>query len=265
MNLENLLQQKDPWAGLDCERQGCMLCTTKAQTAKNLRQKCTKRNLVYETWCETCRQRDIEKAMGRNEGEEEDSDGTNGDRIPREVPEVKLHKYIGESARSSHESGREHISDLENLRSCSHMLKHFVEAHEDDELGDMNFMMKVVKFHKTAFERQISESVLIQSNRNHNLLNSRAEFNRCALPRITLKMGDKNVNDKDIEKVLKEEKDMEERIEMKIRELRKHKNKNRTSKRGFPARKRLKLSDGNGIASISGLAASISRHGCLQF
>ena len=46
-------------------------------------------------------------------------------------------------------------------------------------------------FPKTAFERQIYESVLIQESRNHNLLNSKSEFNRCAIPRSTMKMGDR--------------------------------------------------------------------------
>ena len=33
-------------------------------------------------------------------------------------------------------------------------------------------------------------SVLIQTNRNHNSLNSKSEYNRSALPRLGLKMGD---------------------------------------------------------------------------
>jgi hypothetical protein len=67
----------------------------------------------------------------------------------------------------------------------------------------MAFRMKVLCFKRTAYERQVHESVLIQQNRNHNLLNSRSEFNRCSLPRLTVKLGDKELGD--MAKMIREE------------------------------------------------------------
>ena len=67
------------------------------------------------------------------------------------------------------------------------------------------FGVKILKFMKSNFKRQILESVLIQDNREHNLMNSKTEYNRCAVPRLTIKLGE-NVfkkweeNDKDEEK-----------------------------------------------------------------
>ena len=54
--------------------------------------------------------------------------------------------------------------------------------------------MKVFKYHRTAFERQISESVKIQENMKHQMLNTKGEYNRCALPRLGLKMGTREYN-----------------------------------------------------------------------
>ena len=75
--------------------------------------------------------------------------------------------------------------------------------------------MKVIWYAKTSFERQIHESVEIQENRHHHLLNSRSEFNRCALPRMMCKLGDRTFK--------KNEADMaREEIQVsKIRELKK--------------------------------------------
>ena len=56
--LEDLLHRSDPSQGQDCERQGCLLCSTKLKTGKNTSQCCSKRNLVYKTYCITFRDRE---------------------------------------------------------------------------------------------------------------------------------------------------------------------------------------------------------------
>ena len=91
-----------------------------------------------------------------------------------------MFKYIGESARSCHERGREHVGDCEQLKPGSHMLKHIIDKHEGKQPNEIKFKMKAVKFHKSAFERQIHEAVLIQESRGHHILNSLSEYNRCA-------------------------------------------------------------------------------------
>ena len=55
----------------------------------------------------------------------------------------------------------------------------------------------MVKYHQSAFERQVFESVKVQTMRKKNiLLNSKSEFNRCALPRLGHKMGDNEFKEK---------------------------------------------------------------------
>jgi hypothetical protein len=137
-----------------------------------------KRNVVYETWCETCRQ---EEEKTREIGNWE---------------EAKLYKYIGESSRSCYERGWEYQGDFEQLKPGSHMLKHILDMHEGKQPCEVKFQMRAIKLHRSAFERQVHEAVLIQANRGHNILNSRSEYNRCALPRLGTKLGERETKEK---------------------------------------------------------------------
>ena len=65
-SLEGLLHKSNPWSGVDCQRNRCLLCETKNSLGKYENQDCKKRNVVYETWCETCRLEEEEK-LGEKE------------------------------------------------------------------------------------------------------------------------------------------------------------------------------------------------------
>ena len=99
--MTSMLAKSNPWSGDDCGRLRRLLCHTKAATGKNLSQSCSKRNIVYETWCNDC--------LVQSEGKEGDK--------------TKVFKYIGESAKSAYERGLNHLNDRENLDLGSHMLK----------------------------------------------------------------------------------------------------------------------------------------------
>ena len=62
------------------------------------------------------------------------------------------------------------------------------------EWDSIEFGMRILNSTRTAFERQIQESVLIQKSRHHKIMNNKAEYNRCALPRLTAKLGEKDLN-----------------------------------------------------------------------
>ena len=119
-------------------------------------------------------------------------------------------------------------------------MKHCVDRHGGD-LENLDMRMRVLKYTRTSFERQILESVLIQENRDHHILNSRSEYNRCSLPRLSTKLGEKEF--KQWEKERDEDLEKEEILEMKIREMRKSRNRERgnRSTRGQPAKKRRKI------------------------
>ena len=54
LKLEDVLVKKNLWEGENCEREKCLLCDTKFKDEKIVKKSCTKRNLVYKTWCNTC-------------------------------------------------------------------------------------------------------------------------------------------------------------------------------------------------------------------
>ena len=150
--------------------------------------------------------------------------------------DLRLYKYVGETSRSLYERSFEHLTDYENLSTKSHLLKHTVEMHPGEELDNIKFGIRIVKTAKSSFERQIFESVEIQENRHHHLLNSRSEYNRCAVPRLMCKLGDAAY--KKYEKETEQELAKEETIMSKIRQMRKDFNRRTHQTRAPPPKRR---------------------------
>jgi hypothetical protein len=130
------------------------------------------------------------------------------------------------------------------------MLRHLLDVHEEEEDNwqEISFGMSIVKSTRTAFERQILESVMIQKARDHHIMNGKAEYNRCALPRLTTKLGEK-----DLEKWRESdrmESAKEASIEEEIRNRKKEKAKkrgatNRRMEPGQPSRKKRRMGPEN--------------------
>ena len=174
LKLQDLLHKADPWQGMDCQRAGCLLCLTKLATGRQLGQDCHKRNVVYETSCLTCARKQDEEIEEMHRGDEE--------KIREMKKRTMRYLYVGETARSTYERAFEHLSDMRQLKIKSHMLRHMVEMHEGEKREDVQFGVRILRQAKTAFERQIMESVLIQEMRGHHLMNLKSEYNRCAIP-----------------------------------------------------------------------------------
>ena len=60
-----------------------------------------------------------------------------------------------------YERGLEHLRDKEEIKADSHMVKHFFDQHSEEQLDDMKFGARIIKQARTAFNRQIGESVAI--------------------------------------------------------------------------------------------------------
>ena len=72
---------------------------------------------------------------------------------------------------------------------------------------------------RSSFERQITEACKIQEERRqHETLNSNAEYNRGAVPRLMTKLGDKEY--KKYGEEIRKEKAREDLLEEKIQRLR---------------------------------------------
>ena len=126
-------------------------------------------------WCGKCLDRE-EKLVDEELEDEKERE--------RKKLSIKKYKYIGETSRSTYERALEHQLNCSSLNTNSYMLKHWMDIHEEEEMKDGDFRIKVLKYTQSSFERQILESVLLQENMSHNLLNSKSEYNRFAIPRI---------------------------------------------------------------------------------
>ena len=71
---------------------------------------------------------------------------------------MSLYLYVGETSRSIYERGLEHLRDCEEMKADSHMIKHYFDKHEEEDLETMTFGMRIARATKTAFNRQIMES-----------------------------------------------------------------------------------------------------------
>ena len=101
--------------------------------------------------------------------------------------------YVGETWRSGYERAKEHLEDLSRLDEKSHLLKHCIDKHPGEKLENVKFGFRVKKKFNTALERQVGEAVaiLLKKEKGTSLINSKSEFSRCTLPRLTIDNKDK--------------------------------------------------------------------------
>ena len=146
--------------------------------------------------------------------------------LEREMKE-KLPRYVGESSRSAYERGFEHLNSLASLSNKSIMLRHMLTDHEGKDMSEIKWGMFVTSFKRTAFERQLEEAVVIEreAKTNPNILNSKSEWQNSALPRLVTRKGNMEEELKNIENEIKKDKDKDEEFEIKLRNLRKQRNK----------------------------------------
>ena len=140
-------------------------------------------------------------------------------------------KYIGETGRSGYERGIEHSTDFERLEDRSHMLRHYIMKHTDIKLDDLEFGMRIRNSFKTALDRQVGEAVAISREKRAgtDLLNSKAEYNRCKIERLDTRS----------EKIKLKEISKENEVESRLKEIIK-KMRNKKRERSKENRKRTK-------------------------
>ena len=142
--------------GNSCGRQDCMIC--KFSDGKG-RSKCGDKNIVYESCCTWCEEKD---------------------------PETP-YRYIGESSRTMFERAREHWVDASKLKDSSHIARHWAECHPDSKTPPL-FKFTLVKKHRRALARQIHEAVRINERGD---LNDRMEWKINTIDRLGTQLNRK--------------------------------------------------------------------------
>ena len=150
--------------GKECGREDCTTCTQESRS--ETLPPCNKRSVLYENICTKC------------------NPGVGEKNFKLSPPEHPPSVYIGESARSLYERGGEHWRDFRNNQDDSHIYKHH-HLHHGGE-GEPSFHLRPVKFLGTALKRQISEAVRIEILGEDRILNSKGEYNRCRIGRLTV-------------------------------------------------------------------------------
>ena len=116
-------------------------------------------------WCVTCYEAEKEKI------EQEMEEGKYKE---KKIAEIPKHKYIGETARTTYEPGWEHQESLRKLEEDSHLLKHVANHYQGVPMDEILFGMRIVQYTRSALERQVLESVLIQEEgKRHEIMNSK--------------------------------------------------------------------------------------------
>ena len=87
-------------------------------------QDCSKRSMVYETWCTDCEEK-AKKEIGEKNDISEDEKKTLND-------DIKLFKYLAGSASSTYERGMEHAQARDQINTTSHKMKHIVQEREGE-------------------------------------------------------------------------------------------------------------------------------------
>ena len=152
--MKQILIKSNIWAGGPCGRKKCLPCEN-----GDGKQNCFEKNVVYDIKCLSC----CSEESGN-----------------------KSAVYTGQTSQSLHERGMQHLQKLLTKSDSSPLYKHVMEEH-DGKFVD--FQMKVVKKHFTAFSRLVHEAVRIErisKSSNITVLNSKGEYGRVTLPRLTI-------------------------------------------------------------------------------
>ena len=89
-------------------------------------------------------------------------------------------------SRTMYERGKGHQRDKQDRTEDSHQVNHWLIDHPEME-APPKFNFKIVSTFKDPLTRQLAESVWIE-RRGQAILNSKAEYSRCRVPRLRVDM-----------------------------------------------------------------------------
>ena len=154
------LFQTDLASSEHCGREDCHPCEGNPGKKSN----CKQSSILYESKCKVCNP----DLKGSSQKEELQS---------------RVGIYYGETSRSLYERSKEHVRDAESFSEGSHIIKHWMKHHQDEEKPE--FIFSVLKTFRDCLSRQVSEAIKIHYSRD-KLLNSKNEYNANCLTRVVV-------------------------------------------------------------------------------
>ena len=136
-----------PWSTFKCNLEECFQCTTSASPKIS----CRKPGIAYSICCTICR-----------------SEGV-------------VAEYQGETSKSAFTRGKKHLDEFKAFLRTNCMVIHNITHHNSSRT--LNFEMVVLKTVRGATERQIDESIRINSSTADIIMNSGSEWRADAIPR----------------------------------------------------------------------------------
>ena len=91
--------------------------------------------------------------------------------------------YIGETSKNAFTRGKQHTQQLQNKDKHSVLNRHLQQDHrEQTEIPE--FKMKVLKSHRSALDRQITEAIKINRTQRNKLMNNKTEWGHNKIMRM---------------------------------------------------------------------------------
>ena len=88
--------------------------------------------------------------------------------------------YVGETARTGHYRGRQHLQLLKNKQQDSVLYRHITEQHKE-QTDQPQFKMTITGQYRTALERQVMEAIRIEHTPREKRMNTREEWGHSKL------------------------------------------------------------------------------------
>ena len=130
-------------AGGPCGRLDCQPCESRDEKRPN----CKAQSILYESKCNICN-KDETSSRQEEKGQRKGI-------------------YIGESSRSLYERSKEHLKDAEDFSPSSHMVKHWMHAHEEMKTCP-DFSFTILSRFRDCLSRQVAKAIQILYTKDQN-------------------------------------------------------------------------------------------------
>ena len=167
-------------SGQPCGREKCQPCM---MSSEGKAQDCRATGILYESSCCLCNPKT--EMQGNTSSPEEDHQ--QGLQAGKKYVADPSHKgrvgiYIGETSRSLSERAGEHYRDARDFSKKSHIIKHWMNNHQDEDKIPP-FIIKITKKYRDCLSRQVGEAIAIHMS-GDELLNSKNEYASNCISRV---------------------------------------------------------------------------------